>query len=90
MAMLDKAYIENHMSTVHNYQSFGRNVVESGLREALTRVEGTPKGKVELDAKVIVTPVEIDEGGPEPRMCIRVRMIVGGVEVWVHIYTGEQ
>ncbi|WP_411076990.1 hypothetical protein [Streptomyces sp. cmx-10-25] len=88
--MLDRAYIENHMSTVQNYQSFGRNVVEGGLREALARVDGGPEQEVELEATVNVTPVEIDEGGPEPRMCIHVRMIVGGVEMSVHIYTGEQ
>ncbi|MFI2780175.1 hypothetical protein [Streptomyces sp. ALB3] len=90
MVMLDKAYIENHMPTVQNYQSFGRNVVESGLRTALAQVDGSPKGEVELEATVTVTPVEIDYGGPEPRLCLHVRMVVGGIEMWVHIFTGEQ
>ncbi|MFJ5936529.1 hypothetical protein [Streptomyces sp. NPDC093071] len=83
MVMLDKTYIESHMADVQNYESFGRNLAEAILLEALKRVEHSPQEEVEFMTKIKIEPAEIE--GPMPRLCIWFTVHLGAVPVWVHV-----
>ncbi|MFI2780174.1 hypothetical protein [Streptomyces sp. ALB3] len=83
MVMLDKAYIENHMAGVQNFESFGRNLAEAILLETTKRVEDSPQEKVEFTTRIKIKPAEI--GGPQPRLCIWFTVHLGVIPVQVHV-----
>lgn len=60
MASLTKKYIDEHALKVHDYNSFGRALVEKVLLEASNKLENeeTSVDEVEFDVKVKIQPYE--------------------------------
>ncbi|MEI4623936.1 hypothetical protein KFD70_27535 [Bacillus pfraonensis] len=82
MKKLDTEYIEQHLETVHTYESFGRSVCEGILSAALKRVKGNSEETIHLTSDITVRPT--------PRLCIQVCKMINGQHRTVHIYTSPQ
>ncbi|MEI3894642.1 MULTISPECIES: hypothetical protein [unclassified Bacillus (in: firmicutes)] len=82
MQKIDKKYIENHLETIHTYESFGRSVCENILHASLKRVKGNDKDNVQMTANISVRATE--------RICLQVCKVIDGSHVTVHIYTNPQ
>lgn len=82
MKKLDTEYIEQHLETVHTYESFGRSVCENILSATLKRVKENSEENIQLTADISVRPTT--------RLCIQVCKIIDGRHVTVHIYTNPQ
>ncbi|MEI3894641.1 MULTISPECIES: hypothetical protein [unclassified Bacillus (in: firmicutes)] len=55
MITLDTEYIEKHLESVNNYDSFGRSLCAAILNECLKLVKGDYEEKIQLTADISVS-----------------------------------
>jgi hypothetical protein len=70
---ITQLYIDEH-SGVHTFDSWGRAIFEQALNEARKKVGNKSANVVELDAKVIISPVGTLR---KPKFCISVTVEFG-------------
>ncbi|KJD38051.1 hypothetical protein [Paenibacillus polymyxa] len=73
---LTSEYIDNHMLKIHNYDSFGRALVEYLLNEAAKQTGTGAHNEIVLNEKIVISPVEA-------LGCMKV--VIGGVLVHVAV-----
>ncbi|MEZ5046565.1 MAG: hypothetical protein R2831_06200 [Chitinophagaceae bacterium] len=75
MGTLTKEYIDNHSHSIHNYESFGRLLVDLILKETSNQVPPEGLDKVAFNMDVEVTPFPGND-------CIKICLKIGDGNWW--------
>ncbi|PNK24691.1 hypothetical protein CBR59_24360 [Bacillus thuringiensis] len=65
MSKLNKRYLEDHMVNIHDYESFGRIIIEQAINQAIQEIGNQDVDYHEINLKLFLSPVE-------SRSCVRV------------------
>ncbi len=89
----DAAYIKRHRQNIHNYDSFGRAVVDAILREAEKKASPATASskKIDFPVEVSVTPVPSaapSTGGVKALFCVDVTVVIAGIPATIHVGVG--
>lgn len=71
-------YIENHMTNIHTFDSFGRALVEPLLSGATEQLSEAGKEKVLVDAQFEIEAYE-------PNACVKIKTKIFGKWINMHI-----